>query len=85
MQLEIDHLRRKLQRKERDRRSPLSLSSDGSRESKDRSYRPRSRTLSSESFSTSSCQDKLGKGKYKCGQGSAHHSMGNDKMSKALR
>ena len=55
LQLEIDNLHRKLQRKECDRRSPSSPSSDGSRESKDRSYRHRSRTLSNESFSTSSC------------------------------
>ena len=52
--------------------------------SKDYSYRHRSRTPSSESFSTSSHQDKLEKGKFKHGQGSSHHSMGNNAMSKAL-
>ena len=51
MKLEIDHLRKKLRRRERDRRSPSSPSSDRSEESKDRSYRHRSRTPSSESFS----------------------------------
>ena len=85
MQLEIDHLRRKLRQRERGRRSASPPSSDGSRESRDQLYHHRSRTPSSESFSASSHQDKLEKGRFRCGQGSSHHSMGNDAMSKSLR
>ena len=85
LQLEIDYLREKLWRRKRGRRSPSPPSSDGSEESKDHSYRHRSRTPSRESFSASSHQDKLEKGKFKHGQGSSHRSMGNDAMSKALR
>ncbi|XP_075650056.1 uncharacterized protein LOC142620585 [Castanea sativa] len=81
LQREIDHLRRKLRRRERDRRSPSPPSSDGSRGIRDHSYRHRSRTPSNESFSASSRQDKLEKGKYKHGQGSPHQSMGNDAMN----
>ena len=51
LQQEIDHLHRKLRRRERDRRSPSPLLSDGSRGSRDRSYHHRSRTPSSESYS----------------------------------
>ena len=83
LQLEIDHLRRKLRRKEHDRRSSSPPSSDGSGGSRDRSYRYRLRTPSSLSFSASSRQDKLEKGKYKHGQRSSHHSMGNDAISKS--
>ena len=54
LQLEVDCLHRKLQRREHDRRDPSSLSSDGLAESRDHSYCHRSRTPSSESFSTSS-------------------------------
>ena len=85
LQLEVDHLRKKLRRRERDRRDPSPPLSDGSGESKDCSYRHRSRTPSSESFSASSSQDKLEKGRYRCEQGSPHRSMGNDMLSKALR
>ena len=84
VKLEIDHLHRKLRRRERGRRSPSPPSSNGSKESKNRSYRHRSRTPSSESFSASSHQDKLKNGKFKCGQGSSHNSMGYDAMSNAL-
>ena len=78
-------MRKKLRRREHERRDPSPLSSDGSGESRDHSYRHRSRTPSSESFSASSCQDKLEKGRYRHEQGSPHRSMGNDEMSKALR
>ena len=84
MQLEIDHLRRKLRRRERDRRSPSPSPSDGSGGSKDRSYHHRSRTPSSESYTASSCKDKLEKDKNKRKKGSSHHGMGNDAMSKEL-
>ena len=50
----------------------------------DCSYRHKSRTPSSESFSASSHQDKLEKDKYKREKRSSHHGMGNDAMSKAL-
>ena len=85
LQLEIDQLLRKLRRKEQDRRSLSSPSSDGSGESRDRSCRHRSSIPSSESFSASSRQDKLEKGKYRHEQGSPHRSMGNYAMSKTLR
>ena len=85
LKLEIDYLRKKLRRRERDRMNSSTPSSDGLVKSKDRSYRHRSKTSSSESFSTSSHLDKLERSKFKRGQGSSHHSMGNDEMSKALR
>ena len=84
LQQEIDRLRRKLRRRERDRRNPSSPPSDGSKGSKDRSYRHRSRTPSSESYSASSCQDRLEKSSNKREKRSSHHGMGNDAMSKAL-
>nr|POF24238.1 hypothetical protein CFP56_12652 [Quercus suber] len=54
LQQEIDHLCRKLRRREHDRRSPSPSPSDGSGESRDRSYRHRSKTPSSKSYSVSS-------------------------------
>ena len=83
LQLEIDHLRRKLRHRERVRRSPSPPSNGGLGGSRDCSYRHWSRTPSSESFSVSSCQDKLEKDKYKCEKGLSHLGMGNDAMSKA--
>nr|POE50623.1 hypothetical protein CFP56_00082 [Quercus suber] len=53
LQQEIDRLHRKLRRREHDRRSPSSPPSDGSKRSKDHSYRRRSRTPSSEPYSAS--------------------------------
>ena len=53
LQLEIDRLHRRLRHRERER-SPSLSSSDGSRGSEDCSYRPRSRTTSSEAYSASS-------------------------------
>ena len=44
LQQEVERLHKRLRRRERDRRSPSSLPSDRSRESKNRSYRHRSRT-----------------------------------------
>ena len=65
LQLEIDLLRRRLWLNKHDMRSSSTPSSGGLMGSRDRSYRYRSRTPSGESFSVSSCQDKLEKGKYK--------------------
>ena len=85
MQLEIDHLRRTLKRRERDRRSPSFPPSDGSRGSRDRSYHRRSRTPSSESYSASSSRDRLDKSRNKREKRSSHYGMGNDVMCKALQ
>ena len=76
---------KKLRHRERDRRSPSPSPSDGSGESRDHSYRYRSRTPSSESYSTSSRQDKLENGRNKREKGFSHHGMKNDAMSKALQ
>ena len=83
LQQEIDHLRRKLRRRARDRRSPPSSLSDGSRGSRDRLYRYRSRIPSNESYSVSSHQDKLEKDRNRHEKGSSHCGMGNDAMSKS--
>lgn len=85
LKLEIDHLSKKLRWRECDRRNSSPSLSNGSKESKDRLYRHRSRTLSSESFSATSHLDKLERNKFKHGKGPSHYSMGNDAMSKALR
>nr|POE99293.1 hypothetical protein CFP56_48085 [Quercus suber] len=61
LQREVDRLRRKLRRREHDRRSPSSPPSEDSRESWDQSYRRRFKTLPSETFSTSSYGDRLEK------------------------
>ena len=77
MQLEIGHLRKKLRREQR-RRTP-SNSGSSSIDGRDGSYRPRSKTLLSESFS--------------CDEDNPHErrdkdlsckSLGNDVMSRAL-
>ena len=73
---EIEYLRRKLRRREHDRRSPSPPSSEGSSESKDHSYHHRSKTPSSESYLASLCQDKLDKDRNRCGRGSSHRGMG---------
>ena len=78
-------MRRKLRHKERDRRNPSSPPGDGSKGSRDRSYRRRSRTPSSESYSTFSLQDRLEKSSNKHEKRSSHHGIGNDAMSKALQ
>ena len=70
---------------ERDRRSPSFPSSEGSRGSRDRLYRHRSRTPSSEFYSTSSRQDKLEKSNNKREKRHSYHTIGNDAMSKALQ
>ena len=85
LQLEIDHLRRRLRCRERDRRSPPSPPSDGFRGSRDCSYHRRSRTSSCESYSASSCRDRWDKSSNKREERSSHHGMGNDAMSKALQ
>ena len=77
MQLEIDHLKRKLHH-ERQRQTPFSPDFFFDNE-KDGSYRPRSRTPSSESFSYNEdyyheCRNK----------NSSSKSLGNDAMSRAL-
>ena len=54
LQLEVDRLHKKLRRKERDKKDRSPPSSDGSGESRDRSYHHRSRTPSNKSFLASS-------------------------------
>ena len=85
LQLEIDRLCRRLRCKEHERRNPSPPLSDGSGGSRDRLYRHRSRTPSSESYSASSHQDRLEKSSNKCEKRSSHHSMGNNAMSKTLQ
>lgn len=85
LRLEIDHLRKKLHRRERDRRNSTPLSSEGSEEKRDQSYRWRSKTPPSESFSASSHSDKLEKHRKKWGESSSPQNMWNDAMSKTLR
>ena len=77
MQLEIDHLRRSL-RRERHRGTPSS-SDPSSDDDRDDSYRPKSRTPPSESFSCD--EDRHYKQRSKS---SSHKSLENDAMSKAL-
>ena len=76
LQQEIEYLRRKLRRREHDRRSPSPPSSEGSSESRDHSYHHRSKTPSSESYLASLCQDKLDKDRNRYGRGSSHRGMG---------
>ena len=77
MQLEIDHLRRRLRHK-RQRQTPsnFDFSSDDNR---DGSYRPTSRTLPSESFSCDEDSHHERKNKRSSCKG-----LGNDAMSRAL-
>ena len=84
LQLEVDCLCRKLRRRRRDKRSPSSPSSEGLRGSHDHSYRRKSRTPPSESYSASSRQDKLEKSNNEREKGPSYHTKGNDAMSKAL-
>ena len=76
MQLEIDHLRRKLRRKQRrgTRSSSESHSNDG-----DGSYRPRSRTPTSESFSHDEDRHHRQRSRSLSRRG-----LGNDAMSRVL-
>ena len=75
LQLEIDHLRRKLRRKQR----MAFPSSSGSKSGEDSSYRPRSRTPPSESFSyKEECYHK------QRSKSITHKSLGNDAISRAL-
>ena len=76
MQLEIDHLRRKLRRKWRGTPSSLKPSSEDDR---DDSYRPRSRNPPNESFSCD--EDRHYRRKSKS---PSHKGLGNDSMSRAL-
>ena len=85
LRLEIDHLHKKLHRREHDRRNSTPLSSEGSEEKRDRSYRWRSKTPPSESFFASSHSDKLEKHRKKWGESSSPQNMWNDAMSKTLR
>ena len=75
LQLEIDHLRRKLHRKQR----MASPSSSESESGEDSSYRPRSTTLLNESFSYK--EERYHKQRSKS---PTHRSLENDAMSKAL-
>ena len=85
LQQEVECLHRRLRRRECDRRSPSSLLSDRSRESKNRLYRHRSRTPSSESYLASSCKDKLEKSNNKHERKSSHLGIRNDAISKTLQ
>ena len=77
MQLEIDRLRKKLHC-EQQRRTP-SNSGSSSNDGRDDSYRPKSRTPSSESFS---CDEESPHERRD--KGSSCKGLGNDAMSKAL-
>ena len=77
MQLEIDHLRRRLRRK-RQRRTP-SNSDFSSNDDRDGSYRPKSRTLPNKSFSCDEDSHHERRNK-----GSSCEGLGNDAISKAL-
>ena len=79
---EIDYLRQKLSRKVHDRGNQTPPSSS---RSEDGSYRPRSKTPLSESFSTSSHLDKVERHSKWHGENSSPKSMGNDAMRKSLR
>ena len=84
LQWEFDRLHKKLWHKRCDR-SPSSPSSKGLKASRDRSYQRKSRIAPSESYSTSSRQDKLEKSNNKREKGPSHHIKVNDAMSKALQ
>lgn len=84
LRLEIDHLHKKLHRKEHFLGDPTPPSSEGFDGSRDRTYRQRSRTPS-ESYSASSRLDKLDKHRKRRGESSSSRNMGNDAMSKVLR
>ena len=77
MQLEIDHLKRKL-RRERRRQTPTNFDVSFGDEG-DVSYRPRSRTPSSESLSCDEDYHRERRNK-----SPSHKGLGNDAMSKAL-
>ena len=77
MQLEIDHLKRKLRHK-RWRRTPSNFDFS-SNDEEDGSYRPRSRTPSSESFSYDEDYHHERRNRNSSSKG-----LGNDVMSKAL-
>ena len=81
LRLEIDHLRKKLRRREH----VASPFDSGTNSVEDRSYRQRSRTFLSESFSASSCLDRKERYNRRRVKSSPPRSMGNDAMSKALR
>ena len=80
LKLEIDHLRRKLRRKQREA-SPFS---SGTNSNGDGSYRPRSITPPSESFSLSSQLDREEQYHRKNNKSMTPRSVGNDAMSKAF-
>jgi len=90
LRLEIDHLHKKLRRRERSRRNLTPPSRERSEERKDRPYWRNSRTPTSESFSASSEEDKFEERRKECGKGKQGENLfpqtiGNDAMSKALR
>ena len=77
MQLEIDHLRRKLRRKQRRRTS--SISEPSFNDDNDDSYKPSSWTPPSESYSCSEdCHYR------RRSKSPSHRGLGNDAMSRAL-
>ena len=84
LRLEINHLCKKLRRRECDRRNSTLPLSEVSEEKRDQSYQWKSMTPPSESFSVSSHSDKLEKHRKKRGEISSPRNMWNDAMSKAL-
>ena len=82
LRLEIDYLCKKLCCRAHSRGNWRPLSSLGSEDS---SYRPRFKTPPSESFSTSSCVDRVERHSKRHEDSSFPMSMGNDAMGKALR
>ena len=77
LQQEIDRLHSKLRRKECKRRSPFPSLSDGSRGSSDSSYRYRSGTPPSGSYSASLHEDRWEKSSHECNKRASHHGLGN--------
>ena len=80
LKLEINHLRRKLRRKQREAALPSSKTDSV----EDGDYRPRFRTPPSESFSLSPHLERKEQYHRKKTKSSRPRSMGNDAMSKAL-
>ena len=81
LKLVIDHLRKKLRCRVHDRGNQIPPSSS---RFEDSIYRSRSKTPPSESFSTSSRLDRVGRHSKRHKDSSFPKSMGNDAMSKAL-
>ena len=85
LRLEIDHLCKKLHRKAHVRWDKMPSSSSGFDPKEDHTYKSRSRTPPSESFTTSSRLDKEERQSRRRSKSSSPRNMGNDAMSRALR